>query len=146
MEIRHSEDSNMADLAQTPANVSTSGGQTGAGTAGEALVGGEPLYQKASDGKIYRADANVTIAEATCIGIGLHPTNANQPIAYAKPGSQVNLGATLVKGEIYVVSHNVGKVSPKADLISAEFISILGIAKDTSILDTTLANNTGYTV
>jgi hypothetical protein len=52
------------------------------------------------------------------------------------PGrSLVNLGATLAKGEVYAISATKGAIAPIGDLSSTQFISVLGIATTTALLD-----------
>lgn len=101
--------------------------------AGEAIKAGQPVYQKASDHKIYLAENHATTAEATAIGLAACNAATGQPVTYQKSGD-MTIGATLVSGTSYVVSVNKGKVAPAADLASGDYITILGTAKSTSVL------------
>lgn len=123
----------MANLTQTAANVkikSQAGVSVGQG--GEALTQGQPIYQTA--GKWYRCDANDTAAKAVCQAIVLTPTATDGYFAYATPGAEIDLGATLAVGEVYVVSADVGAIAPIADLVSTNYVTTLGTATTTSTL------------
>jgi len=123
----------MADLSQTAASVKLVVGQAVAlGTAGETLTQGQPVYELA--GKWMRCDANDGLAKANCSGIVLTPAVTNDRVVVAKANSEINLGATLVVGETYVVSTTVGAIAPIADLTTGHYVTILGTAKTAAIL------------
>lgn len=120
----------MADLSQTAANVKLDQGTVATYTAGEALTQGQPIYQ--SNGKWYRCDADVE-ASAECRALVLTPAAADGDLfVAATPGSYVDLGATLVVGECYVVSVNAGGIAPITDLGSGDYVTILGVCSSTS--------------
>lgn len=131
----------MADLSQTPANVAI-GNQncpTRLVQFGEAVTQGQPLYQSASDSKWYRADAD-TEAAAKAGALALTPGSTDGYGLVALPSSTpgrslVNLGATLTVGEIYVVSTNVGAIAPIGDLASGDYVTVLGVATTSALLD-----------
>lgn len=102
------------------------------GIAGEAITQGQPVYRKASDGKLYKADANVTSAEAEALGIALSAGASGQYITYWSEGT-INLGATLVVGTIYIVSVNAGGIAPISDLATSSWVTILCYAETTSV-------------
>ena len=131
----------MADLSQTAANVKQ--GSLNSPTRrvqyGETITQGQPLYL-ATDGKWYRADANDGVAKAVVGGIALTPGVADDGGTIAIPSSTpgaslVNLGATLAVGTAYAVSATVGGIAPIGDITSAQFVSIIGIATTTALLD-----------
>lgn len=131
----------MADLSITPTSVvpvadvngNTSPLYPSRGFAGEALTQGQAVYVKASDSKIYKADANATgSAEAAAVGIALNSASAGQPVDYWAEGD-INLGATLVTGTIYIVSVNAGGIAPVTDLASTSWVTILCYAISTSV-------------
>lgn len=133
----------MADLTQTAANVAA-----GASTlklritgiqAGEAITQGQPVYQSTADSKFYRCDADAA-ATAIAAGIAMTPAATNGYFALAQSGDSpgqalINLGATLTVGQVYVVSTNPGGIAPIADLGSGDFVTILGVATTTALLD-----------
>ena len=137
----------MADLTQTAANVAPRDGcAILLVTAGEAITQGMPVYRNSTDSKYLRADADA-LASADIAGVAVTPAAADGDkfvIAKNKSGStaDINLGATLTQGETYVVSTNVGAVAPIGDLTTGDYISYLGVASSTSILQMRL-NATG---
>jgi hypothetical protein len=124
----------MADLSQTAANVKIMSGSARVIVcqAGEALTQGQPIYEL--NGKWYRCDANDGVAKANCTRIVLTPAAADGWFIAALPGSLVDLGATLVVGQTYVVSVNVGAIAPISDLATSSWVTPLGIAATTTAL------------
>jgi len=123
----------MADLTQTAANVKIGAGAVvEAVTCGETVTQGQPAYKKSADNEHYKADAS-TEAEAEAVGIFVTPNVDGQPALIQKSG-QIDLGATLVVGEVYVVSATAGGIAPESDLGSGHFPTVLGIAISTSLL------------
>lgn len=130
----------MVDLVQTGANVlAAANAGVGRGTAGEAITAGDALYKDALDGnKLKLALQGGTVVQAEAVGIALHDAALNQPIAFAASGD-VNIGATLVVGETYVVGLAAGAIAPVADVGVGEFPTVLGIATSTSNLKVDIA-------
>jgi hypothetical protein len=125
----------MADLTQTRANVKIeSDGLIGSGVGGEAFDQGVPLYQNGT--KYFKADANDTAAKAEAIVISLTPCGGDgRRFVFARPGADIDLGATLQQGEVYVVSATAGAICPVGDITaSGAYKKILGTAKSTSLL------------
>ena len=122
----------MADLSQTAANVKLAAGTSViVGVAGEALTQGQPAAL--SSGKWVRCRAT-TAPLANCGGIVLTPAALDEPVVIARPGTRVNLGATLAVGTVYAVSANLGGIAPIADLGSTQFITPIGTATTAAIL------------
>lgn len=132
----------MTDISITAASVlASSNAVLKMGTAGEALTAGQPIFKDASAaGVIKRTISNVSAGEAACDGIALHTSAVNQPIVYAVSGD-INLGATLVVGQEYIVSSSRGGIAPVSDLTAGWFTTFLGIA--TSASNLRLAINAG---
>lgn len=126
----------MADISQTAANVlAGSTAKIRHGTAGATITAGQPLYADATDGgRLKPADANASQATAAVVGIALHASLDEQPIAYAVAG-KVNLGATLTVGQIYVPSATAGAIAPVADLATGHYVTTLGVAISASEID-----------
>jgi hypothetical protein len=124
----------MADITQTPANVVDQAGAQldNTGRYGATVVAGQPVYRDATDNKWKLADNNVSAVLANVGGISLNGGSDGQPASVLIAGD-INLGATLILGETYILSSNVGKIAPVAD-ISTNFVTILGVAITTAIL------------
>ena len=122
----------MADLVITPAQV-----QPGAGTSatvgifGEALVAGDVVYVKAADGNLWKTDADAA-ASAVAVGIMLCGGATGQKGAYQPPGGTIVIGAgaSVAKGQTYVVSGNAGKIAVESDLTTGDYVTILGVGND----------------
>jgi hypothetical protein len=123
----------MADLTITAANVKAS---SDSGTKlvqyGEAVDQGEAVYLKASDGKYWLAD-NGASDTAAAKGIALTP-NAADGYGIIQLTGDMDLGATLTVGTIYVVSATAGKIAPEADIGTTEYVTILGTAKTAALI------------
>jgi len=131
----------MAALSQTPANVAIGSSTTPTRIVqyGEAVTQGQPVYA-ASDGKWYRCDANDGAIKARCGGIALTPGGVDAFGLIALPGtsagqSYVHLGATLAVGTVYAVGQGVGEIDPIADTATNDYVTTIGIAISTAILD-----------
>lgn len=67
------------------------------------------------------------IATANVAGITLNDAAAQQPIAYALPGSVIDLGDGG-QGEIAVLSAAAnGGIAPSEDLVATDIVSVLGV-------------------
>ena len=123
----------MADLS-VPATVAPQSNATFSfGTAGEAITAGQPVYVDSTDSnKIKRADADGTSATAAAKGIAVNSAATGQPVDY-QTGGDINLGATLVRGQVYILSPDKG-ISAAADLANPDYTTILGVAKTYQLL------------
>lgn len=118
----------MADLSITAANVvAASTSTTKAGTAGATITAGQAVYKLAADGLIHPADANDS-AKYKAVGIALNGASVNQPIDYVEKSNDLDIGATLTIGTVYVLSATAGGVAPAADLTTGDYAVILGVA------------------
>lgn len=136
----------MADVSITVANVQRSTGaiiETGY-AAGETITAGQALYLKTSDLRWWKAQADGTSAEATFGGIALHGALAGQPLAVQTSGL-ITIGGTVVVGGVYVVSATAGGIAPLADLVTGNYVSIVGYATTAALLQLNPAN-TGVAV
>jgi hypothetical protein len=125
----------MADLVQTAANVQAgTGAKKRTGIAGGTITAGMAVYLDDADDK-YKAQFAGSDQEFPA-GIALNNAANGQPLAIQYDG-EINLGATLILGEVYCTSPAVaGKIAPVADLVAGNgnYIHILGMAKDASTL------------
>ena len=103
-------------------------------TAGEAVSIGQSAYIKSSDGKAYKADANLSSAAAEAIGIAVSTAAvAGQPVKIQVSGT-LGFGAILTNGEIYVAGATAGDIAPEGDLTTGWYVTLLGVATSTSNL------------
>lgn len=127
----------MADLAPTAANVvKTSDTIFGASaTYGETVTAGMAVYKKTSDGLLYKADANVTTAEAKVVGIAMNSGSAGQPASYATGGS-ITLGAVTAgaAGVPVALSTTAGGLAPDGDIASTNYYTFIGIMTSATVL------------
>jgi len=125
----------MANITQTAANVAAGSSATRVQLvqAGETITQGMPVYL-ASDGKYYQTDANDTAVKAQAKGIAVSPAATDGYFLMAVDGL-INLGATLAVGQIYCVSATKSAIAPYGDLTTNDFVTILGIATTTALMD-----------
>lgn len=125
----------MADITITVANVAAgTGSVTSDGTAGATVTQGDVVYQDAADSnKWKRADANLSSAAATAIGIALNAAENGQPLRIQTSG-EITIGGTVAIGTVYVLSANAGKIAPTTDLATGWFTFVIGIGKTTAII------------
>lgn len=107
---------------------------------GATITAGMPVYIDAADGLVKIADNNVSAALATTVGIALVGASSGQPIVYQTEGD-INLGATLTVGEVYIVSATAGAIAPIGD-VSTNYVSVLGVARTAALLQLKI-NNAG---
>lgn len=100
------------------------------GVAGEALAAGDIVYKKASDSKMYKAEADDVVASAAVIGICINSAlAANQPISYITSGVvtvQAGLFTTPGAAAVLVLSDTAGQMMDVADLVNTQFLTIVG--------------------
>jgi predicted transcriptional regulator len=122
----------VADLTVTAASVlADPAANLETGTAGETITAGQSVYKSASDGKLYKADANLSAGAATTYGVALHGSLAGQPLTIIRSGN-LNPGATVVVGTIYVQSAAAGGIAPVSDLASGWNVTQIGIGTTAS--------------
>jgi hypothetical protein len=115
----------MAALSITATSVLPSGNTTiNTGILGETATAGQAVYRKASDGKLWLAQADGTAAEAEAVGILLTGGVAGQPASYAAAGT-INIGATTAK-VTYFANSAAGGVALAGDISSTHYITRLG--------------------
>ncbi len=122
----------MVDIVITPANVSRVDGAIQRKNAGVAITAGDSIYIDSTDLVQLCVNDN-TAVEAKCQGIALNDGAVGQPITY-QVGGNLDVGGTLVIGEVYVVGAGAGAIAPVADIAATEFATILGVADATDNL------------
>lgn len=123
----------MADLVQTATNVIGDGTNVEWVISG-GVTAGNSVYLDTDDNtyKASLADAAATVGKRK---IALNTAADGQPLQI-QSGGDIDLGATLVIGTVYVTSAAVaGAIAPEADIVSTEIVNVLGIADATDNLD-----------
>jgi hypothetical protein len=122
----------MAEITVTAATVAIASGPQTTGIAGETITAGMSVYLKASDSRLWKAQADGTAAEAAAVGISLHGSLAGQPLAYATSGAVLNIGGTTAAGVFYYVGPTAGGIGLAGDLASTNRVCQVGYATATS--------------
>lgn len=126
----------MTDLSVTAAScVPGANSKQETGVAGETITAGQALYKSSTTGKWMKSDSNSATAEArTPTGIALTGSSANQPVVAHKKGL-LTLGATMTANVPYFASDASGGICPIADVGSGEYLTQIGIAVSTTVID-----------
>ena len=124
----------MVDITVTvTAVIAGSNAKKESGIAGETIAQGKVCYRRASDNKYMLADNNSATAEARMArGISLNSAALNQPLTITTGGDLTLNGLTA--GTAYYLSDTPGGICPLADLLTGEFVCLLGLAKSTTVL------------
>lgn len=122
----------MADLTITAGNVQRVSGNIQRRTAGATISAGDSVYID-SNNQLQLCEKDQTATEASCQGIALNNAAAGQPCSYQVSGD-INLGAVLATGEVYVVGAVGGAIAPVGDVAAGNFATILGVAISSSVL------------
>lgn len=129
----------MTDLSITAASViAGSNAKIEEGIAAEAVTAGQVGYV-ASNGQIGLADNNAAAPANSVKGIILNGAAAGQPVGVQVEGD-ITIGATMTKGSAYFLGDTPGGICPFADLSSAEGVSLVGVAKSTTVLSLAIRN------
>lgn len=133
------------DLSITAANVVPAAGyQYVDMTAGAAITAGQVIYKDSAAETAKLADCDGTAALAVVVGIALNNAASGQPVRVMTAGD-LNIGATLTAGEIYVLSGTAGGVAPEGDLAQNDRVCLIGVATSSSNLRLDIFNS-GATV
>lgn len=126
----------MALLTITPANVGVGSlaSSTRVVQVGEAVAQGEVGYRNATDGKYYKADANDADKDAVEV-VFLTPASTDGYAVAVLTGSSVKIGATLTIGKVYYLAPTVGRIGEESDVLSGDYVTVLGVASTTEILN-----------
>lgn len=90
------------------------------------------MYENSS-GKLALAQCDGTAVEAAAVGIAIGAAaGADQEIVVITKGKLTMSG--LTKGTTYAVSATAGGIAPVADLLSTQYVTILGVALSTTEL------------
>ena len=133
----------MADLSITAANVAAAAGEVSKQewVAGATITAGQAIYIDSAASNVAKlAQSDGTAAEAEVKGVAMNGASSGQPVIIATSGD-IDLGATLTVGEIYVLSQTAGAICPASDLATGDYVSILGVATAADELKIILTNS-----
>lgn len=119
-----------ADYATTAASVQASAyAETDSGILGETCTAGDEVYKNSADNnKLYKADANLSLAASKVVGCLISGGAAGQPATYVKKDPKFIPGIPLTAGDVVILSATPGKRAPIADLAAGMFPVVLGAA------------------
>ena len=124
----------MADISVTAASViAASDATTENGTAGATITAGQVVSLNTTTGKYVLADADGASGIDRPRGIALNGASDGQPLKIAKAGN-VTFNAVLTAGVSYFLSPTAGGIAPRADVLTGDVVTHLGIATSTTVL------------
>ena len=129
----------MADLVLTASAVLTSSDATTEnGTAGTTITAGQRVYVDTATGRYELADADAaTTLERRTRGIALNSASDGQALRIHKAGD-ITVNAVLTAGVTYYGSPTPGGICGRADVLTADYVEIIGVAKSTTVLSVAL--------
>jgi len=123
----------MTDIVVTAGNVRKgANAKTREVRYGGSITAGLAVYEDSSDSNdVKAAHCETSAATANVAGITLNGGADGQPGLIVTEDDDFTPGATLVVGEVYVLSAS-GGIAPVGDLAAGDYVTILGVAKSTS--------------
>ena len=115
----------MADISFTAATAIRDSGDFEVGTSGASIAAGEVVYLDSAT-NTYKEAINTSEAAAAATGIALTTSFTGQPVVIQTSGT-MTFGGTVVVGEVYMVSGTAGGIAPEADVVSADYVTLLGV-------------------
>lgn len=125
----------MADLSITASAVLPDADATVEnGTAGATITAGQRVYLDTATGRYELADADAaTTLERRTRGIALNGASDGQPLRILRAGD-LTVNAVLTAGVTYYGSPTPGGICPRADVLTGDYVEIVGVAKSTTVL------------
>ncbi len=124
----------MSDVSVTAASVIASSGATKEnGIYGATITAGHVVALDDTTGKYILADADGSATIRRPRGIALNGGGDGQPGTIAKSGD-VTFNAGFTAGVSYYLSPTPGGIAPRADVLTGDYVTHLGIAKSTTVL------------
>lgn len=124
----------MADISVTAASViAASDATTEQGRAGATITAGQVVALNTTTGKLVLADADGAAGIDRPRGIALNGASDGQPLSIVKSGD-VTFNAVLTAGVTFYLSPTAGGIAPRADVLTGDIVTILGVAKSTTVL------------
>lgn len=104
------------------------------GTAGATITAGQRVYLDTATGRYELADADAaTTLERRTRGIALNGASDGQPLRILRAGD-LTMNAVLTAGVTYYGSPTPGGICPRADVLTGDYVEIIGVAKSTTVL------------
>lgn len=133
------------EISITAASVAIASGSANKdNNAGATITAGQAVYLDTSS--LWQlAQCDNTAAQAgsgLTFGISLHTSASGQPLA-VMVGGTITIGATVVAGTPYCFATTLGGICPFASLVSTNYVTFLGYASTTGIIDMSLKKYTG---
>ena len=122
----------MADIVITAANVLRVSGDFEVVTAGVTVTAGQVVYRDTSDGQ-YNLTGNSSLATSLAAGISLNGASVGQPLVVQTSGD-ITIGGTVAVGEVYLVSATGGLLAPEADVLTADYVTLLGVGISATVI------------
>jgi len=123
----------LADISVTASAVlASSDATTEHGRAGATITAGQVVALDTTTGKLVLADADGSSIIRVPRGIALNGASDGQPLAIVKAGD-VTFNAVLTAGVAMYLSPTPGGICPRADVLTADIVSHLGIARSTTV-------------
>lgn len=124
----------MADITITPALViSGPDATTENGTSGVAsLTAGKTVYTDTTTGRYELSDADGAAELRRPRGIALNGAGDGQPLRIHRSGDLTMDGLTA--GETYYQSPTPGGICLRADVLTGDYVCVIGVAKSTTVL------------
>lgn len=123
----------MADLSGITAVQTTDSTISEDVTFGATISAGQTVYLDAADGEYKLADSSASATGETK-GIAITPGVDGGAGIIATGGDIVLVGTTMAVGAVYVQSATAGGIAPEADIASAEYVTVLGVASSATNL------------
>ena len=128
----------MSDISVTPASVlAGTNAEITRGIAGATITAGQAVYLDATttgEWLLADSDSATVIARGSAkFGVALNGASDGQPLAI-QTGGDITIGATIVAGVAYYLSDAPGGICPFADLATGDYVTLVGIAKSTTVL------------
>jgi hypothetical protein len=123
----------LADITITAAGVIAGADSTVEnGTAGATITAGQTVYLDTATNRYELADADGAADLRRPRGIALNGAADGQPLRILKAGDLTMDGLTA--GVTYYQSPNPGGIAPRADVLTGDYVTVIGVAKSTTVL------------
>lgn len=125
----------MADLSITAASVVPSANARRISrVAASTITAGQVVYQLTA-GTVAPADANGASPLFNVLGIAENGGGTGQRISVITEDPALAIGATVVIGDVFILSATAGGIADVADAAAGHYVTVLGVAVSTSAIN-----------